>query len=104
MEKNSLASEFVDLIDDVKKVAKTAVKATRTVVKAGVETGAEELKYHLEEISIKYGTLLLGAAFILWGVAKFLDDWLNVPGGGYILVGIAFVLIAYWYSGTKKHR
>lgn len=92
----SFFQSILSFIDGVKSVVDFSNIIQITLsnsISNGIEVGFNNIKKSFERTLLRILLLLVGAYFVIWGLAIFIDNFLPYRGMGYVVVGVFFGII-----------
>lgn len=94
-------------LDIISLVGKIIQDSAITIFWESVDRFKKEVRVKLE-ISLQFilsaVAIIVGLIFVLNGLSSFLDEYLEVEGVGYILIGVLVVVGGIWVAEKAKER
>ncbi|OGW76452.1 MAG: hypothetical protein A3J52_01600 [Omnitrophica bacterium RIFCSPHIGHO2_02_FULL_49_9] len=95
-------AKWIKSLSNLSKVTGAVQKIASHVIRTAIETAVHELQRNAERLLVKYGLLLLGTGFFLWGTATYLDQFFGTNGAGFWAVGLVLLVIGFLYPVREK--
>lgn len=97
----------LDFRGEVRKEADYIAETIGSGIRQGFEDGFESVSGGFFKVMVASFTVVFGVLFLSYGAATFLEDYLDVPGMGFLAVGVAAFLlglVVFLYSGKKQSK
>jgi uncharacterized membrane protein YcjF (UPF0283 family) len=93
---------FIDGVKSVVDFSKIIQSTLSNSISSGIEVGFNNIKKSFERTILRILLLLVGAYFVIWGLAIFIDNFLPYRGMGYVVVGVIFGIIILIFLQEKE--
>lgn len=95
---------FVDLQKGLRQEADYVAETIGTGIRKGFEDGFSSVSTDFFKLMVASFSVVFGILFVSYGFATFLEDYLEMVGVGFLVVGIIALLLGLIAFSSMKRR